>query len=438
MSEWTRKTIAECADNEPYSTQIGPFGKALTPEEYTLSGVPLLRGVNVNHGRFYDDGFVFISEETANRLYKYESYPGDVLLVHKGTLGQIGLMPKKRKYHRYIMGNSMLRVKCDEKKLMPEYLYYWLCSREGQHYLLSRVSQVGVPQIQKPLATLREASLLVPSLNEQKAITHILETIDNKIENLGRQNETLEQIAQTLFKHWFIDFEFPNADGKPYKSSGGAMSPSELGDIPEGWRVEKLDDYVTVINGYSYKGDELQESAIGLVNLKNFDRKGGFKLNGFKEINTNNYKEQHIVNANDLVVAHTDLTQNAEVLGNPALIQPDIKYKKYIISMDLVKIISKEEYINNYFLYYLMSTRYFKSHCVGYSNGTTVLHLSKKAIPEYIFPLPRDFCIITQFQQVVSPLREKMTNNLSQIQTLTKTRDALLPKLMSGQLRVKE
>ncbi|MFN5067302.1 MAG: restriction endonuclease subunit S, partial [Aphanizomenon sp.] len=224
----------------------------------------------------------------------------------------------------------------------------------------------------------------------------------------------------------------------PYKSSGGAMSPSELGDIPEGWRVEKLDDYVTVINGYSYKGDELQESAIGLVNLKNFDRKGGFKLNGFKEINTNNYKEQHIVNANDLVVAHTDLTQNAEVLGNPALIQPDIKYKKYIISMDLVKIISKEEYINNYFLYYLMSTRYFKSHCVGYSNGTTVLHLSKKAIPEYIFPLPRDFCIITQFQQVVSPLREKMTNNLSQIQTLTKTRDALLPKLMSGQLRVKE
>ena len=85
-----------------------------------------------------------------------------------------------------------------------------------------------------------------------------------------------------------------------------------------------------------------------------------------------------------------------------------------------------------------MSTRYFKSHCVGYSNGTTVLHLSKKAIPEYIFPVPRNSQIITQFQQVVFPVREKMTNNLAQIQTLTKTRDALLPKLMSGQLRVKE
>jgi hypothetical protein len=97
-SNWPRKTIAECAFDEPYSTQICPFGKALTPEEYTTSGVPLLRGVNVNHGRFYDDGFVFISEETADRLSKFESYPEDVLLVHKGTLGQIGLMPKKRKY----------------------------------------------------------------------------------------------------------------------------------------------------------------------------------------------------------------------------------------------------------------------------------------------------------------------------------------------------
>lgn len=257
MNEWARKTIAECAADEPYSTQIGPFGKALTPEEYTSSGVPLLRGINVNHGRFYDDGFVFISEKTANRLSKYESYPDDILLVHKGTLGQIGLMPKNRKYHRYIMGNSMLRVRCDETKLLPEYLYYWLCSREGQHYLFSRVSQVGVPQIQKPLATLREASLPVPPLDEQKAITHILGTIENKIENLRHQNETLERIAQTLFKHWFVDFEFPNEEGKPYKSSGGEMVRSELGKIPTGWRVGKLGEFCNIKHGYAFKGESI-------------------------------------------------------------------------------------------------------------------------------------------------------------------------------------
>ncbi len=119
-TSWPIKTIAECASTEPYSTQIGPFGKALMAEEYTPSGVPVLRGVNVNRGRFHDDDFVFVSDETADRLRKFESYPGDVLLVHKGTLGEIGLMPANRKYQRYLMGNSMMRVRCDPtKRVLP-------------------------------------------------------------------------------------------------------------------------------------------------------------------------------------------------------------------------------------------------------------------------------------------------------------------------------
>src|SRR2546425_11751896 len=116
--KWPIKTIAECASTEPYSTQIGPFGKALMADEYAEVGVPVLRGVNVNRGRFHDDDFVFIDDKTADRLSKFESYPGDVLLVHKGTLGQIGLMPRGRKYPRYIMGNSMMRVRCDSTKLL--------------------------------------------------------------------------------------------------------------------------------------------------------------------------------------------------------------------------------------------------------------------------------------------------------------------------------
>jgi type I restriction enzyme S subunit len=149
-AEWRIRTIAECASSEPYSTQIGPFGKALMANEYTQTGIPVLRGINVNRGRFHDQDFVFISDKTADRLWKYESNPGDVLLVHKGTLGQIGLMPNKRRFKRYIMGNSMMRVKCDPTKLLPEFLYYWLCSADGQQYLFSRVSQVGVHNSRHP------------------------------------------------------------------------------------------------------------------------------------------------------------------------------------------------------------------------------------------------------------------------------------------------
>ena len=211
-----------------------------------------------------------------------------------------------------------------------------------------------------------------------------------------------------------------------------------MGDIPAGWRLAYLDEYVNVINGYSYKGVELAESDTALINLKNFDRKGGFRVDGFKSLKTDNYKKQHIVFPDDLIVAHTDLTQNAEVLGNAVLVQPSEKYNKYILSMDLVKLESKKDFLNNFFFYYLLSTREFKGHCVGYSNGTTVLHLSKKAIPEYTFPISDEIDIISNFQNIAYVARKKITNNTQQIQTLTKTRDTLLPKLMSGQIRVKD
>jgi type I restriction enzyme, S subunit len=249
VGERTLRTIAECASSEAYSTQIGPFGKALMANQYTETGVPVLRGVNVNRGRFHDDDFVFVDFETADRLSKFESYPDDVLLVHKGTLGQIGLMPRKRKHSRYIMGNSMMRVRCDPKKLLPDYLYYWLSSAEGQHYLFSRVSQVGVPQIQTPLTTLRQATLPVPTLPEQQAIAHILGTLDDKIELNRHMNQTLETAARAIFKSWFADFDpvRAKAEGRDpgLRKNIADLFPkrfevSELGEIPVGWRVGPL------------------------------------------------------------------------------------------------------------------------------------------------------------------------------------------------------
>src|SRR5437016_2969638 len=158
MSDWPIRTISECASGEPYSTQIGPFGEKIRAENYTATGAPVLRGTNVNpEGRFHDDDFVFIDPELAESEFnKFVCEADDVILCHKGTLGKIGIVPKQSRYKRYIMGNSMMKVRCDPSKLDPLYLYYWLCSRDGQHYLFSRVSQVGVPQIQRPLTTLRE------------------------------------------------------------------------------------------------------------------------------------------------------------------------------------------------------------------------------------------------------------------------------------------
>jgi type I restriction enzyme, S subunit len=209
-----------------------------------------------------------------------------------------------------------------------------------------------------------------------------------------------------------------------------------MSKLPSGWRVYSLNELVDTISGYAYKGKELvEESEKTLVTLKSFNRNGGFQTRGFKPFIGTPKEEQKVV-IGDLVVAHTDLTQDAEVLGNPAFIFENAGYKEMYITMDLVKVLSVNENIDNSFLYYLMKDLRFKGHCVGYSNGTTVLYLSKKAILEYRLALPEDLKLAKDFSAVTKELTNKISNNIIQIQALSKAKETLLPKLMSGEIKI--
>jgi type I restriction enzyme S subunit len=251
--------------------------------------------------------------------------------------------------------------------------------------------------------------LELPPLSEQIQIANILSSLDDKIDVLHQQNKTLEQLAETLFRTYFNMEELDN--------------------------VVTLDEFVECINGVSYKSAELNPSKVGMASLKSFDRKGGFRLDGFKDF-TGKYKESQVVVEGDLIVAHTDITQDAEVIGNPALVIEDPIYETMVISMDIVKVVSKLDWIDNAFLYYLMRTREFKSHCEGCANGSTVLHLSKQAIPTFEFPKP-DKKKVTEFSKQANEILKKIFSNHKQLKNLTQLRDTLLPKLMSGEVRVK-
>jgi len=432
-NKWTRKTIAECASDEPYSTQIGPFGKALTPEEYTSSGVPLLRGVNVNRGRFYDDGFVFISEETADRLSKFESHPGDILLVHKGTLGQIGMMPSDRKYHRYIMGNSMLRVRCDPAKLIPEYLYYWLCSHEGQHYLFSRVSQVGVPQIQRPLTTLREASLPVPPLDEQKAIAHILGTLDDKIELNQQTNQTLEAIARALFKSWFIDFDPVRAkmDGRQpagMDAETAALFPAEfedggaIGKIPAGWRSGVLKD----ISENPKRTIRPEQIPVGTpyVGLEHMPKRS-IALSDW--------------GVSDNVESNKFQFENGDILFGklrPYFHKVGVAIQNGVCSTDILVIIPKcSEWFSLALAY--VSSDGFVEYTNMSSDGTRMPRTNWQVMGQYPITIP-SLEVAKAFNTEVSVIVQTIRSNIFQLKTLASIRDTLLPKLLSGEICVKD
>lgn len=196
----------------------------------------------------------------------------------------------------------------------------------------------------------------------------------------------------------------------------------------------KLGDYVDCINGYSYKSSELSPSKNALVTLKSFDRNGGFSIEGFKEF-TGKIKPNQVVHEGDLVVAHTDITQEAEVIGNPALVISDPKFENLVITMDLVKVVPTTDWISKEFIYFLMRCREFKHHCLGCANGTTVLHLNKQAIPSFEFNIPKKE-IVMGFSIQAKELVQKIFTNHKQLRTLIHLRDMLLPKLMSGEVRV--
>ncbi|VVB70060.1 Type-1 restriction enzyme MjaXIP specificity protein [uncultured archaeon] len=269
---------------------------------------------------------------------------------------------------------------------------------------------------------------------ERKKFTKILSDFDSKIELNQRMNENIEKIGQSLFKQWFVNYEFPNEKGKPYSSSGGILIDSELGKIPKKWIVTKLRDFVDVIKGCSYSSIDLSKSDNALVTLKSITRGGGFNENGFKEY-VGKFKPEQQIYEDEIVVAHTDLTQNAEVLGQPALIRSMGKYKALIASLDLVVVRPKEHY-SKFYIYYLLKDTKFQEHAYSYANGSTVLHLSSKAIPEYLAIIPSNE-LLKSFYGIIEKFNERIKLNLHQTKNLEELRDSLLPKLMSGQIRVK-
>jgi type I restriction enzyme S subunit len=412
---WTETTLGEVCQ------KIGD-GLHGTPK-YSINGDYFF----INGNNLIDGKIVFKADTKKINKIEFDKHKkslgkNTVLISINGTIGKLA----KYNNEKCILGKSAgyLNVK---NNTSVDFIYYIMLDSKFQNDISKNANICTIKNVS--LAQLREYIVSLPLPKEQKAIADILLSFDNKIELLNEQNKTLETMAQAIFKEWFVKFNYPNATGE--------MIDSEIGKIPKDWKIFELEELVNTINGYSYKGKELvEQSNEALVTLKSFNRNGGFQTRGFKPFK-GTPKVQHEVVIGDLIVAHTDLTQDAEVLGNPAFIFENGGFYKMYITMDLVKIISKINNIDNAFLYYIMKDRRFKGHCVGYSNGTTVLHLSKKAIPEYKIALPMDLKFTKEFSYLAYSFTNKISNNITQIQALQNTRDTLLPKLMSGKLRVK-
>lgn len=185
------------------------------------------------------------------------------------------------------------------------------------------------------------------------------------------------------------------------------------------------------------KGTELQESDCGMVTIKNFNRDGSFRIDGFKEIvYSNKIKKHHFINENDVLISCTDVTQDADIIGNCIIVLDKQNYDELIMSMDLVRIESKIPEINNFLLASIFKSYNFKKHILGHVNGTTVLHLDKKGIKKFKIALPKDLSELKNISERFELIYAEIQCNQKEINKLTNLRDTLLPKLMSGEIDV--
>lgn len=169
---------------------MGPFGSNIKVECFVEDGIPVLNGSNLDGFVLKEDSFRFVTEEKADSLGRANAQRGDIVVTHRGTLGQIVFIPTNSKYERYIISQSQFRVKCNEK-ILPEYLVYYFHTRIGQHKLLSNASQVGVPALARASTTFKTIEVDIPSIQNQKKIVNVLETIREIIDTNNKINENL-------------------------------------------------------------------------------------------------------------------------------------------------------------------------------------------------------------------------------------------------------
>jgi type I restriction enzyme S subunit len=388
-------------------------------------GYPYVKTSDIENGRINFDDVSYVDEDAYQEWTRRQTpEPGDIIFTREAPVGRVGLIPEDKEV---CLGQRTVLIRPDSEKLDNQYLRYLLLSDDIQNRLHSLSTGSTVDHLN--LSDLRSFELPeLPSLEEQKIIGQTLSNFDDKIDLNKSILELLEEITQSIFGNRFVDYE-------PYDQ----FKQTEIGEVPENFEIVEVDDLVWSGRGYSYTSDHLDkeneiEESYPMINLKNVREGGGFQTDGYKYYTESSIKDRYHIERGDLVVAITEQTLDGSLIGSPALI-PNINAKKSIISQDLAKIVPNE--IPKLFFYHLFNTGRFDDYTTSVATGTTVYHLSLTSIGEFKFALP-PMGDIEEFAETVKSFHEMKYNIIEEINKLESLRNALLPKLISGEVRVND
>jgi len=399
--DWGEKFLGDCIELV--------YGEGLPKRKRINGNIPVYgsNGIIGFHDKFLVEG------------------PG-IIVGRKGSVGEVAF--SKNNYWP-IDTTYYVRMKGDNDIL---FWYYFLRTLN----LSQMNTHSAVPGLNRDLVY--EIVRSIPPFLEQRAIAKIFSDLDEKIEFNRQMNRTLESIAQAIFKHWFIDFEFPDEEGKPYRSSGSEMVDSELGEIPKAWKVNKIKDVVAdrkyaIVDGpfgTQLHSDEYVSEGVPVIRITNLTYEGRFISKGLVFITEDKFNslKRSAVYPGDILLAKTGAT-----IGKLSMMPGYIE--KALIASSILKISPNQN--NRYYLYNIIRNLSNKNYWDKISAGSTRSTVNLIDIKDIPIIIP-DSRLLRVFENLLNNFYFIIENNEKQNQNLTQIRDSLLPNLMSGKLEIKE
>ncbi|MDF9845014.1 MULTISPECIES: restriction endonuclease subunit S [unclassified Paenibacillus] len=415
-SEYSKKSLGDCV-----SIITGfPFKS----EDFNTDekGIRLVRGKNVTKGslRWGEDTRYW--SNVSDDLLKYKLLKDDIVIGMDGSLVGRNYAKISEKDLPLLLVQRVAALRA-LNNIRQEYVYFLIDNERFINYIDSIKTGTSIPHIS--VKQIKNFEVLLPSLEEQNQIISILQPLYDKIELNNAINKNLEEMAQALFKRWFVDFEFPNENGEPYKSSDGEFEESELGFIPKGWTLKPIYDMADFINGTSFKADEIGGAGVPIIKIAEL-KSGITQQTKFYQAMGKDGK--YYLDNGDILFSWS---------GNPdTSIDTFIWYRgNGILNQHIFKVVPGDVKLRGY-IYTLL--KYMKSTFARIAGGkqTTGLgHVTVKDLQrlQIVYPC---YDILSAFSQVINPIVTQIINTNIENEILIKTRDSLASKLMSGEIRV--
>ena len=417
VREWHKSKLVDVAAKKRWALNGGPFGSKLSTKHYTESGVPVIRGTNLSaQSKFSFDDFVYVSEEKADELLSNNAHPGDLVFTQRGTIGQVGLIPFDSSIPRFVISQSQMKLTPDLEQAEPLFLYYYFSAPGTVQKIQNLAFSAGVPHIN--LEILRNFEVPLPPLTVQRRIAGILSAYDELIENNQRRIKILEEMARTLYREWFVHFRFPGHEK-------AKMARSPLGPIPEGWKVNKLGDLTAALSrGISPTYDD-EGGDSKIINQKCI-RDQRLSLEPARRQSKPIPPDKRI-RFGDVLINSTGVG----TLGRVAQVYENLDQCTVDTHVTIVR--SKADTDVDFFgCTLLLKQEDFERSGVGATGQT---ELSRTAIGEVKIPTPSD-SLQKRFGVLAHPMRTAANTLSKQTENLRRTRDLLLPRLLSGAIEL--